>query len=526
MNLFKNQKLTIFITLFAFVFLYLYDLGNVGAIRQGTESLYLNITHEMYQKNSWLAPYNKGLITWTKPPAHFWMAFPMHFLFGGPSILTSRLSVVVLALMFSIYIAYWFKKNFTINWLSTFIFFSSSIFMIRYSRIYMMEMTMTALSALSLLKYFDFYKQKKSSDLVFSSILAAFANLVKGPITLVLEFGTIFIFHLIKKEKHELKNYIKFVVLSLVLGSLWYGASYLTFGQAFINEFFLKENLGKFSSMSYSPLVLVEGLVVNLLPWTLFAIPSLVLFKRQKTDLGLFLLIGFSLFFGIWFIPKQRSHHYAIPSIPYLLLFIWYKLHSFFIDHNNHFKYFKLIKNINLIFPMFFSLLILFFIWMIPGLMLLKIILAISLLFYLFAVCKNLHFNIVTTLLFINLTGLWYVAIPKLYFPLIPDDKVELIRSKTLKLCVLRPYFFQSLIGTDKVPVAHDGIQSWLVGVDHHIIVSSSDFVSFGVHKYGQIIERWPKWIKKPSNELIKKSIIEGKIELLTEEYFLVKYKN
>lgn len=519
----KHEYLITLVSVILIIFFYYYDVGNLNAIRQGTEPLYMNIAQEMYDRGSFLAPYYKGELFWTKPPMHFWLAFPFHALFGGPGTLSSRLSIVTVALCFLFYASVWIKKHRQIPFLETFLFLATSVAMIRYSRIYMMEMPLMVFGALTMMKYYDYQESHKLQDLIWSSLFAGAATLVKGPVSLVMSCMSVGTFHLalyfLQKKAIPWKSIFTWFFVSFFFSSLWFIACYAKYGYEFINYFFIRENLGKFTSKSYSPISIVEGLIVNLLPWTLLLIPAVKNFSlRRITNLSLFLILCFCGFYFIWFIPKQRSHHYAIPAIPFMLFYLW-------INFKSHFQgtWERRLHYLNLIFPLLTLTVAIISWWINPeGSKILNLVSMSISLISLFFLLTHKSFSTATLFVYLNLGFLWTVTLPTYYLPVIPETKVETLKKLNIRLSILRPFFFQEILGPDKIPVAHDLTKQWLREKEHFLIISSSDQRAFDLLQAGTIVDRWPKWRSDIVTKDVINTIRKRDIKILQEEYLLL----
>lgn len=507
---------------------YLLDLGNINSMRQGTESLYLGISKEMFNRASFLTPYFNNQITWTKPPLHFWLAFPFHFIFGEATTLSSRLSMVLIGLGFSYYLALWFKKYLKIEPIATFLFFATSIGFFRFSRIYMMEMPLMVFSTLGLLLYFEFSQNKKISYLIFASLASGASCLVKGPVSLVMIFGSIGLYHLFRKIKHQEKipfaTIINFSVLSLFIGSLWFLACYFKYGKEFFEWFFIRENLGKFTSQSYPMRVLIEGLLIYSLPWTFFIGFAVKRFLKDKNSFSEFFLISFSVFFFLWFIPKQRSHHYAIPALALFLSFLWVELHSRFLKFEESSKSFRWIHRSLFTVPLLSFLFTLLCFYVDPKFSLsfgiFNILLCIAGIFLCY---KFKDFKLKSLFIFIVFASTLTLFIPQYYFPLIPDSQVEYLKNKKVLLTVGRPFFFNELLEKDNESISFYDIEKRLKEPDTHLIITSDDAELYNAWKHGEIIAHWPKWRRKVSFSQIIFAIKNKNLKWLQEEYYLIR---
>jgi 4-amino-4-deoxy-L-arabinose transferase-like glycosyltransferase len=514
------------VAILLYIFFYAYDIGNLNAIRQGTESLYLNISQEMYDRGSFLTPYFNGAITWTKPPMHFWLAFPFHFLLMGPSVFTGRISIMVLTLLFTAFLSYWFKKEKNLPALLTFIFFASSFGFFRYSRIYMMEMTLMVFSTVSVLAYYSYFTRRAFGWLFLAALSAGCATLVKGPVSLLMSWAAVGLFHLYEKWKDQKilpwKDIVTYGLLTFIFSSLWFVACYFKYGYEFIDYFFIRENLGKFSSQSYSPIVLFQGLLTNSLPWAIFIIPAIPILFKRKSKIDVFLVISFLVFFFLWFIPKQRSHHYAIPSLTFFLSLIWISLTDFFQKKTPN-RLAQGLKLTLLVIPLCLFIFSFASLYLDQSASYLKSLLAIMLaLMTVWTIAKNKSFRILSLTLFLNVAWLWTVLLPQYFFPLVPFDRIEKLNSMDLRLTVERAYFFKEALGKSKPSIDFYKIPEWLQNKDTYLLITSGDYEVFGVEKYGKVIDRWPKWKRRPSRDEVKSALRERNIKLLQEDYLLV----
>ncbi|MCK5883784.1 MAG: glycosyltransferase family 39 protein [Bacteriovoracaceae bacterium] len=334
-NKISSNQFFIFAILFVSCF-YFWDLGNINAIRQGTEGFYLQISKEMFSQKSFMTPLYMGENHWSKPPIQFWMAYLSYGAFGL-SLFAARLTMAITGVFGLIVMASWCKRYFSLNNATSLLVFATSLGMLKYSRIYMMEITLAIFTVAASLKFFDFINRGRRRDFAMASILLAMATLVKGPVALVMCFGGcgLFILHmLLVRKKNFFPQMIMFGLVSVALSSIWFVACYLEYGREFFDYFFLRENIGKFTAKSYPIRVLVQGLllytfpVILLFPLSLYYVKAhfrqmLTAHPTKNQMAVLFLGYNFIVFYALWFIPSQRSHHYAIPAMPLALMLLY-----------------------------------------------------------------------------------------------------------------------------------------------------------------------------------------------------------
>ena len=91
----NSKKFTLSLFTIIPILLYFFDLGNVNALRQGTEGFYLLITQEMFEAKSFLTPLIYGAPHWSKPPLQFWLPQPLYWLTSGDYLAMGRLSILL-----------------------------------------------------------------------------------------------------------------------------------------------------------------------------------------------------------------------------------------------------------------------------------------------------------------------------------------------------------------------------------------------------------------------------------------------
>ncbi len=514
-----------------FVFILLMDLGSVDAPRQGTEGFYLQVAKETFLNDSWLTPIHMNTPHWSKPPLQFWLAFPFYGFSGGTSLFASRLSILLFSLFMVWLIDRWCQRQLRSKNLYFFLFFCGTVGFLKYSRIFMMEMPLSLLTTYAVLKYYEFYKTRENSELVKSSFALALSNLVKGPVSFVMGFGGIGLFHLtrliIDKEKPKYKDVIVWASISVAIGSVWYISSYITHGDDFFNYFFLRENVGKFTAKSYPIRVLFQGLIIFALPWSLF-IPFMFkeLISNIKSNKTFqFLFINFLFFFLLWMIPSQRSHHYAVPSIPLLLIIIF----DIVFNKSEHYVFKKLPLKIMASFFGLMSLIVMFsfkfseVINDLPNLLrafLTLIVLAYAI-FILLA--RADYIRKIFLINFFSLTFIWIVFTPCFFLPTVPERVITLIKDREVNVLFRKPFFIAEALGQE-INI-HNPEQAKEQAKNPHtgyFIVEERYYKYLSLDKHLIIQDKWPIWKRGSRAKDIMKAISDGKLSNLQERLLLL----
>lgn len=509
--------------LFIFIILYFFDISNPDAIRQGTEGFYLLISNEMYLESSYLTPIIHGEHHWSKPPLHFWLPMPIYHFFTDNFILAARLSISLLSLFLSFLISRWYQKNLQRNWQECFLFLIIPIYFFKYSRIFMMEMPLTLFSTLTALYYFSYIKTNHIKYLCWGVFFATCSVLIKGPVSLVFIVPGCFIYTILKSRKH-INNFFLFFIVSTLFSSVWFLLSYIRHGMEFFNYFFIRENLGKFTSKRYPVTSVIQGLVLYSFPLWIFLFPIYKKFKKNlpSRDEIIFLFFNFIFFYFIWFLPKQKSHHYAVPSIPLLCIIISY----YFNELPKDIKRIWLNK-VNNLYTVFVIMLIpVMFLVMKIGVKVDRIYITGSLfimtLWFHKSLLKNSRFNNLKPILFLCL--IWNFISPQLYLPLIPKKAESILlmhRSKDLYVDFRKPFFVEQaakrpIITTNSDNERYNKLKSG------SLLFSSSKLIKERLKIGYKVLAKWSTWKRGVSIKDAYIAVTSDKLSIIQDDYQIV----
>jgi 4-amino-4-deoxy-L-arabinose transferase-like glycosyltransferase len=505
-----------------FIVLYFFDISNPDAIRQGTEGFYLLISDEMYLKSSFLTPIVHGEHHWSKPPLHFWLPMPIFHFFTDNFILAARSSISLLSLFLCFLISKWYQKNLQRNWYEAFTFLIIPVYFFKYSRIFMMEMPLTLFSTLTALYYFSYLKNERIKYLLLGIFFATSSVLIKGPVSLVFIVPGCFIYTVLKKKKVSL--FFTFFIVSTAFSSIWFIMSYMKYGMEFFNYFFIRENLGKFQSKRYPITSVIQGLLIYSFPVWIFLIPILKKFKSNlpKRDETLFLFINFIFFYFIWFLPKQKSHHYAVPSIPLFVLIICYYFNE--LTKRSKADWLKIINNI---YTFLIILLIPIFI------IILKIGHSTNQTYIsgsLFIFALWFHKNILRESLLRGLKPLlflclvWNFISPQLYLPLIPKEAETVFhknKNKDIFVDFRKPFFVEQAAGriiftTNSDNGNYDKLKSG------SLLFTSTDLAGKHLKIGHKVLSKWKTWKRGVNIKDAYNAIISDKLGNIQDDYQIV----
>tara|TARA_R110000868_G_scaffold100129_7_gene275484 strand:+ start:8767 stop:10401 length:1635 start_codon:yes stop_codon:yes gene_type:complete len=535
-----NQKHGYLFVIFLTFLLMAWDIGNLDALRQGTEGFYLQISKEMNSAGSFLTPLFRGEPHWSKPPLHFWLPFPLYATGAFDVTTAARLAILLLSIASIALCANWVERFFSISKITSALFFFSTIGFAKYSRIYMMEMPLSLLSTLGAMYLFAAIEHSKRLDWIIATIFCSLAVLVKGPVAWVM-IGASISLYLFLRYRSKLpipyKSLLLFSISTLTFGSLWFVACYLKYGQEFIDYFFLRENLGKFTSKSYPIRVVFQGLLIFSLPWSLY-LPLLMskqswVSRLQKSEpkywARIFTIICFCIFFGLWLIPNQRSHHYAMPSIFFFLTIL---LDTMKCHHRPIGGWQSKTSHLLSAGLFFFLLPLLFITFAFPSLFeslshisIMTTAIALTIFAFIsFTKILSLKTRALSSLLCFGF--IWSFVTPLFVLPTVPDRVIKVIGTQPISVVYRKPYFIaEALDRTDLNIVGAHEISSRIGQLDGLLFIPERVVEQFQLGSQVEVLERWRVWQKSRRLKHVLSAINDSNLNVLQESFLLVRIK-
>jgi 4-amino-4-deoxy-L-arabinose transferase-like glycosyltransferase len=329
-----------------------WGIGDIGLIDE-TEPLFVEAARQMLRTGDWITPYFDGETRFDKPPLIYWLMVACFKVFGTsewaariPSAL-SALSIVLLCF----YVLQRYSPRLNPNvptkvtlyrsqwagWLgATMLMLNLNTYF--WGRTGYADMLLTACMGGSLLAFFMGYAQTENSKIQQQwygavYVLTALAVLTKGPIAILLPAAIIGGFTLylgnlrkVMREMHVVRGVLGMLVLALP----WYVLVTIANGEVFIDSFFGKHNLERFSSVVnqhsgpwYFHFIVI---LVGFLPWSAY-LPA-ALYQTQpwrrkqwqersrSEQLGLYATIWFAVILGFFTISVTKYFSYTLPLMP------------------------------------------------------------------------------------------------------------------------------------------------------------------------------------------------------------------
>ncbi|HHH19737.1 MAG TPA: glycosyltransferase family 39 protein [Campylobacterales bacterium] len=297
------------------------------------EGAFSEATREMWVGGDYITTYLNGELRFDKPILIYWLQLISVKLFGLNEFALRLPSAIAGALWAGT--IYWFVKK---MWNVQTAFFAT-LFMVVSLQINMIakaaiaDALLNLFITLTMFLLYLYYHHRTKGYLYLAFLSVALGVLTKGPVAIMIPVIVSLLFFTIRGQ---FVTWLKMVFnpvgigIFVVVALPWYVAEYMAQGQAFIDGFFLKHNVSRFSSAmethSGSIFYFVPVLILGFLPFTYFAIKAIAGMRDYfQDDLKLYLFIWFAFVFIFFSFSGTKLPHYVIYG--YTPLFILAALH-------------------------------------------------------------------------------------------------------------------------------------------------------------------------------------------------------
>jgi hypothetical protein len=312
----------------------LFLLGNnIISLTNDNEVFYAQTAKEMIQQNTWSTPYLFGQPQFEKPIFTYWL-LKLSFVIFGVNAFAARFFPAIFGILGVVALYFLGLLGFKDRlkaFLSSIILMSCGMY-IGLAKSVFTDMFFSVLIMMSFLFFFYAYvnQKKKLFGLLSSAICMGFAVLTKGPLGVLIPFLAVVAFLLIKKDIRFLfcKETIWSLLVLLLTIAPWYILMIQKYGNTFINEFILNDNLrrvteaqhGEHDTWYYYPSLIVSGM----LPWSLFALGALIFLckglMRKENLFYVFLVCWIGSVFLIFQAAHSKVANYIFPIFPPIAL--------------------------------------------------------------------------------------------------------------------------------------------------------------------------------------------------------------
>jgi 4-amino-4-deoxy-L-arabinose transferase-like glycosyltransferase len=294
------------------------------------EGAFSEATREMLVNKDYITTYLNGELRFDKPILIYWLqalsvtVFGINeFAFRLPSALAS--SVWMLAI-------FMFARHYISSTVALYsgILFVTTLQISVIAKAAIADGLLNMFIALSMFSIYSYYKYNNKKFIYLTFAFIGLGALTKGPVAIMVPLVVSFLFYLFRKD---LKSWFKAVfnplgiLIFVLIAAPWYILEYQAQGQLFIDGFFLKHNLSRFSDAmeghSGNYFYFIPVLLIGLMPHTGLLLSSLTKVKSYfKNDLELFLFIWFAFVFFFFSFSNTKLPHYIIYGYTPLFIFM------------------------------------------------------------------------------------------------------------------------------------------------------------------------------------------------------------
>ena len=289
---------------------------------------------EMFERGDIVVPTFNEVLRTDKPPLHYFFMMLSYSIFGVNEFAARFFSAFFGAL--TILITYLFVKKFrdqkTANW-SVFILLSSIHLSIQF-HLAVPDPYLIFFITAGIMSFYAAIKTGKLKYLAFLYLSIGLGTLSKGPVAIGLP-GLIFLLFLIFSKRFSWKEIIKLrpfsgAILVLLVAVPWYIFAGLETDWEWTRGFFLKHNIGRFTSEMEGHggifLIPILFVIIGMFPFSVFWVQSFKnVWKNRKDEFTLFNGIAALTIITFFCVSSTKLLNYTVPSYPYLAIItaIW-----------------------------------------------------------------------------------------------------------------------------------------------------------------------------------------------------------
>jgi 4-amino-4-deoxy-L-arabinose transferase-like glycosyltransferase len=301
-----------------------------STIWDANEAFYTETPRQMVQSGDYVNPSFNGAPRFNKPVLSYWVVAGSYKIFGV-SVWAERVAIAIGALgiaaaAFVIARVAWSLRA---AWLAALIILSSPRVVFFARRIFI-DIWVTMFMSLVLMFFVlaEARPQHRRRYLLLMYAAAGLGVLTKGPVAIVLPAIAFLVYLVWQRRLRELPR------MSLVSGTLivlaivapWYAMVYAEHGWGYIREFFISENIGRYSETVgeqsrpfyfYAPVLFTE-----LFPWSLFVPAALWTAWKYPTPLSRLLLAWIAAIVLVFTFSSTKQDLYIFPVVAALAALI------------------------------------------------------------------------------------------------------------------------------------------------------------------------------------------------------------
>jgi len=324
-----NRQNALRALLVASVILLFVDLGG-SSIWDANEAYYVETPRQMVLTGDFVSPSFNGQPRFNKPVLSYWVVAGFYKALGV-SVTSERIAIAfgTLMLIGATYVIGRTIARRETGVLAALIVASAPRVMMWSRRIfidiYFTSFLAVALMALVLVRA---HPEHRRRYLVLMYVALGLAMLTKGPVALVLPGLVLVVFLLWTRSLGDLRMIMLPAGLLIVAAIVapWYILDYQRHGWTHIYEFFVGENVGRYTEtvglQHRGPLFYIPVLLTDLFPWSLFLPAALWAAWRARNPQTRLLIVWIAAFVGVFSLSSTKQDLYIFPIVPAVAVLI------------------------------------------------------------------------------------------------------------------------------------------------------------------------------------------------------------
>jgi 4-amino-4-deoxy-L-arabinose transferase-like glycosyltransferase len=262
---------------------YFLNLG-AASIWDANEAYYVETPREMIESGDYINPSFNYEPRFNKPVLSYWIVAGLYRVFGV-SVGVQRTAIAGAAMVMVVAVFFIARAASThrLAPLLAAIGLAAGPRFFMFSRRIFVDMAMTAMMTLTLLLFVlaERYPERRRLFLTLMYVSVGLGVLTKGPIAVVIPMLVFTAYLGAHRELPRLREMMipAGVVIALAIAAPWYVALYLQHGWTYITEFFVGENLGRYTetvgTQARGPLFYLPVVFSDSLPWSL-CLPAVI----------------------------------------------------------------------------------------------------------------------------------------------------------------------------------------------------------------------------------------------------------
>ncbi len=314
-------------TLFAIAFLSLFPLLGAAPLFDEDEGFYAEASREMLETGNYLTAHINGAPQYDKPILIYWFQ-AISFRIFGQNEFAARLPSALATFLWMLSIFNFTRRHIGLQsgYLAA-LFFISAIQVTITGKAAIVDSALNLFLTQCLFHLYE-YTQNRNRRIYTAAMYAGLGFLAKGPVAVVIPFGVSLIYCLMQKQFRlwmKMVFNLPAIMIFVAIALPWFVLEYLDQGMIFIQEFFLKHNLERFSRAfeghSGSLLYYLPVIIIGTLPHCGLLL-ALICRARSllKQDVYRFCLIWVGFVLVLFSFGSTKLPHYILSAFPPLFI--------------------------------------------------------------------------------------------------------------------------------------------------------------------------------------------------------------